>query len=237
MINALQQKGFITNYELKFRRKDGVAAWVMVNARLTRDNEGEQIIEGIVIDHTARKKAEEKLRKSREIFRYQAIHDNLTGLYNTRYLYHALEELINSSLEKEIPFSLIFMDVDDFKKVVDFYGHLKGSQTLQEFAGTIRETLEEPAYGVAYGGDEFVVVLPGFDKKQAVQKAEELRARIRSTSYLTNHGHNVNISASFGIASYPEDAQDANGLLALADQAMFDVKDEGKNAVRASQAL
>jgi len=237
MINALQKKGIITNYELRIKRKDGVTGWIMVNARLTSDTEGEKMIEGIVIDHTARKKAEEKLKKSREVFRYQAIHDNLTGLYNTRYLYHALEELVKNSAKKESSFSLIFMDVDDFKKVVDFYGHLKGSQTLKELAGTIKESLEEPAYGVAYGGDEFVVVLPDFDKEQAVQKAEELRAKIRSTSYLTSHGHNVNIRASLGIASYPEDAKDTKGLLALADQAMFDVKDKGKDAVLATHGV
>ena len=237
MINTLKKKGFITNYELRIRRKDGVLGWVMVNARLTHDTEGEKMIEGIVIDHTARKKAEEKLKKSREVFRYQAIHDNLTGLYNTRYFYNALKELVKNSAEKNSPFSLIFMDVDDFKKVVDFYGHLKGSQTLQELAGTIKESLEEPAYGVAYGGDEFVIVLPDFDKEQAVQKAEEICSKIHNTSYLTSHGHNVNISASLGIASYPEDAKDANGLLALADQAMFNVKDEGKNAVRATSGI
>lgn len=237
MVENLDKKGIITNYEVKIRRKDGGTGWIMVNARLAIDACGNKIIEGIVIDHTARKKAQEKLKKSREIFRYQAVHDNLTGLYNTRHLYKALDELIKTGSEKGLSFSLIFMDIDDFKKVVDYYGHLKGSQTLQELAGTIRESLEEPAYGVAYGGDEFVVVLPGFNKQQAVEKAEELRTRIRKTSYLTNHGHNVKIKASLGVASYPEDAEDTNGLLGLADQAMFNVKDRGKDAVLAFNGL
>ncbi len=234
MVLRLREKGRITDYELKIRRKDGKEAWIMANVRLAEGENGESLIEGIVIDHTARKKAEEKLRRSREHFRFQATHDNLTGLYNTRYLYHALKKLIRESQEQSRPFSLIFMDVDNFKKVVDYYGHLKGSQTLREMAATIRSCLAEPAYAVAYGGDEFVVVLPGTEKEDALKKAEEIRVRIRETSYLSNHGHDVRIRASLGMATYPHDADDLNGLLALADQAMFHVKGEGKDAVRAS---
>jgi diguanylate cyclase (GGDEF)-like protein/PAS domain S-box-containing protein len=234
MIERLKEKGFLANYELKIRRRDGSPAWIMLNSRLATDESGEPFMEGIVIEHTAQKLAEEELRRSREKFRYQAVHDNLTGLYNTRYLYQALQKLVEACSAQSKPFSLVFMDVDDFKTVVDTYGHLKGSQTLQELARTIQETLTEPAYGVAYGGDEFVVVLPGYDKERALKKAGEIRVRIRETSYLASHGHDVRIRASFGIATFPEDATDVNGLLALADQAMFDVKDRGKDAVRAS---
>ncbi len=234
MIERLKEKGVLANYELKIRKQDGSPAWIMLNSRLAADENGEPFIEGIVIEHTAQKLAEEELRRSREKFRHQAVHDNLTGLYNTRYLYQSLQKLVEVSSARSAPFSLIFMDVDDFKTVVDTYGHLKGSQTLQEMARTIQETLAEPAYGVAYGGDEFVVVLPGYDKPRAIEKAGEIRRRIRETAYLAGHGHNVHIRASFGIAAFPEDAADASGLLALADQAMFDVKDGGKDAVRAS---
>ncbi|MFP4390733.1 MAG: diguanylate cyclase, partial [Desulfococcaceae bacterium] len=78
------------------------------------------------------------------------------------------------------------------------------------------------------------VVLPDFDKEEAIQKAEDIRTRIRQTAYLTEHGHQIFIRASFGVASFPEDANDVRGLLALADKAMFDVKAGGKDAVRAS---
>ncbi len=232
MIEALQQTGVLTNYELKIRRSDGIPAWLLVNARLTKGPDGEPLVEGIVVDDTARKEAEGKLRESREKFRYQAIHDNLTGLYNTRYLYKALERLVATCSAEDLSFSLLFMDVDDFKRVVDTYGHLNGSQTLQEVAKTIQDCVEKPGYGVAYGGDEFVVVLPRFTKEQAFQKAEEIRNRIRETPYLTNQGHEVYIRASFGLATYPEDATDVRGMLALADKAMFYVKGEGKDAVK-----
>lgn len=178
------------------------------------------------------KKTQDALRKSEEKFREQAIHDNLTGLYNTRYLYKALDELISESIDARMPFSLIFMDVDDFKHVVDTYGHLNASQALQEFAGTIRSVIQHPSYGVAYGGDEFVVVLPNYSKHQAIDMAENIRSKISKTVYLSDVGINVNLCASFGVASYPDDATDLRELLSLADEAMFSVKEHGKNSVK-----
>jgi diguanylate cyclase (GGDEF)-like protein len=175
--------------------------------------------------------AVENMRRYREI-QNLAIHDDLTGLYNTRHLYRALGSLVRTAEESQDPFSLIFMDIDHFKKVVDTYGHLKGSQAIQEVARTIRECLVEPAFGVAYGGDEFVAVLQRFDKAQALKKAEEIRSRVKQTVYLANHGHQVGLSASFGIATFPDDATDVAGLLALADRAMFDVKETGKDAIK-----
>jgi len=185
----------------------------------------------IIADYAAI--AVENMRRYRNIENL-AIHDNLTGLYNTRHLYRALSDLIESSKATKEPFSLIFMDIDDFKQVVDTYGHLKGSQAIQELAGTIQECLAEPAFGVAYGGDEFVAVLPGFDKRLAVQKAEDIRLRMSQTVYLSDYGDNVSLCASFGLASYPNDATDLRGLLALADGAMFDVKSMGKDAVKSA---
>jgi diguanylate cyclase (GGDEF)-like protein len=178
--------------------------------------------------------AEDELRKSEEKYRYLAVHDNLTGLNNTRYLYQSLGELVTASTADNKPFSLIFLDMDNFKQVVDAYGHLKGSQALAEVSATIQESIIEPAYGVAYGGDEFVVVLPGFNKKQAMQKAEEIRSNMKGTIYLADSGHKVNLKASYGVSTYPDDAVDVAGLLAQADRAMFGIKAKGKDAVGSS---
>jgi diguanylate cyclase (GGDEF)-like protein len=185
----------------------------------------------IIADYAA--VAVENMRRYEHI-QYLAIHDDLTGLFNTRYLYDALGGLIASSKVDDDRFSLVFMDIDNFKRVVDVYGHLKGSQAIQEVARTLRGCLTEPSFGVAYGGDEFVYVLPGFDKGLALRKAEETRLRMCETAYLAEHGHNLTLTASFGVATFPDDASDVRGLLALADGAMFDVKEEGKNAVRSA---
>lgn len=177
------------------------------------------------------KQAQEALRKSEQNYRTQAIHDNLTGLYNTRYLYSALSDLIEKSKLSKRSFSLVFMDIDNFKTVVDTHGHLNASQTLQEIGVTIKKVLKSPAYGVAYGGDEFVLVLPGFNKQQALEMAEAVRTQIKQTLYMQKAGLKVQISASLGVSTYPDDAGTLTELLALADQAMFSVKERGKDLV------
>jgi diguanylate cyclase (GGDEF)-like protein len=177
------------------------------------------------------KQVQKALRKSEQEFKKQAIHDNLTGLYNTRYLYHALDELIKKSASLSEVFSLVFMDIDNFKQVVDTHGHLNASKALQEIAATIKTSLQEPTYGVAYGGDEFVLVLPGFDKQQALDMAETIRKRIKETIYLQKASLKVCISSSLGVSTFPDDADTLTELLALADQAMFSVKERGKDSV------
>jgi diguanylate cyclase (GGDEF)-like protein len=177
------------------------------------------------------KRVQTALKESEQKFKEQAIHDNLTGLFNTRYLYSALSALIAKSASSNGVFSLVFMDIDDFKRVVDTYGHPNASQTLQEIAATIKTALPAPAYGVAYGGDEFVLVLPGYDKQQAFDMAEKIRKRIKETTYLEKAGFNVRVNASLGVSTYPDDADTLSDLLALADQAMFSVKERGKDSV------
>jgi diguanylate cyclase (GGDEF)-like protein/PAS domain S-box-containing protein len=235
MIRALRRKGVLANYEVKLRHKDGKPVWALANYRLTKDERGEPIVEGILVDHTKQKRLEERLRRGHERFRELALLDNLTGLHNTRFLYQELDRLISARRGGQTPFSLIFMDMDNFKAVVDAHGHLNGSQALKEVAQTIKSAIPAPGFGVAYGGDEFVVVLPGFSKAQAKAKAEEIRLKMRRTAYLKASGLAVSLKASFGIAAFPEDARDRSGILALADKAMFRVKQTGKDSVGTSK--
>jgi diguanylate cyclase (GGDEF)-like protein len=183
------------------------------------------------VEIAERIKAETELKKSREEYRRLSIHDSLTGLYNTRHLYAAMEALTAECQLKGLQFSLIFLDIDNFKHVVDTHGHLNGSRALAEVAQTIVACLVPPAYGVAYGGDEFVVVLPGLDHAQALEKAKEIRSRMLTTVYLPAVKEGVHLRASFGVSTYPEDASNITAMLAKADQAMFQVKTGGKNAV------
>ncbi len=200
----------------------------VVNPRHVKENTLSLL--SIIADYAAI--AVENMRRYQKIHNL-AIHDDLTGLYNQRYLYTTLNRLISNHQGDNYPVSLIFLDVDNFKHVVDTYGHLKGSQTLQELAQTIAASLKEPAFGVAYGGDEFVVVLPGMKKIHALQKADDIRSAISQSVYLSTYDHALSLHASLGVATYPDDANDVAGLLALADHAMFDVKADGKNAVKA----
>lgn len=237
LLTELMKYRVITNFEAEMQDRDGKPVWVMINARLTDDASGKPVIEGILIDNTKKRLAEDKLHRSRERFRHLANHDSLTGLFNTRYLYKALDRLITESLETMQPFSLVFLDMDNFKRIVDTYGHLNGSQALKEVAGTLKTGLTEPAFGVAYGGDEFVLVLPQTGKEAALRLVQKIRRLMKNSVYLTKQELEVHMSASFGVATYPEDASDREELLALADEAMFHIKSRGKDAVGVSRRI
>ncbi len=195
----------------------------------------EKTMERVVIalvDISRRKEAENLLRESERRFREQSRRDGLTGLYNQRYLYHSLAEWIERSKTTGVPISLIFIDLDHFKKVVDTHGHPNGSRIIRQVAQTIDQCLASPAYAVAYAGDEFVVVLPEADRTRARQKAVEIRNRVKNSVFGLDRGREVRLQASFGTATFPRDARDMNDLIAAADQALFAVKGAGKGAVR-----
>ncbi len=235
LISVLQEHQLVTNYEVEMQDRNGHPLWVLINARLTQDPHGPPLIDGILIDNTKKRLAADKLRRSRERFRHLANHDSLTGLFNTRYLYKALDKMILESIESKDPFSLVFLDMDNFKHVVDTYGHLNGSQALKEVADTLKAGLSGASFGVAYGGDEFVLVLPHTGKNAALDHVQNIRLLMKKTVYLTKQELKVHMSASFGVATYPDDAKDSVGLLALADEAMFRIKSCGKDAVGVSQ--
>ena len=179
--------------------------------------------------HLALRLAQQKLKASEARYRELSLRDDLTGFYNTRYLYQTLQGQLD--MHRTRPLSVIFMDIDDFKKVVDTYGHLNGSRTLAELADVVRSVLPDGCYGVSYGGDEFVIVLAGYDHEQGMQVAERIRQAVEKTSFLTTMDLSIHITVSCGVATFPDDAQTLTDLLAAADHALFAVKNQGKNAV------
>ncbi|WP_305042705.1 sensor domain-containing diguanylate cyclase [Geoalkalibacter sp.] len=190
-----------------------------------------RMLERLEIDREKLVQTEAELRRSEKKFRALSIRDDLTGLYNARYLYQGLRRHFEKCAADGRPLALLFIDIDRFKQVVDKHGHILGSQAIREVAQTLASCLDKPAFAVAYGGDEYVVVLPGADRRAAMAKAEEMRARMAQTSYLTEHGADVRLTCSFGVASYPEDAKDLEGLLAIADSSLFYVKSRGRDGV------
>ncbi|MDT8395386.1 MAG: sensor domain-containing diguanylate cyclase [bacterium] len=156
--------------------------------------------------------------------------DDVSGFYNSRFLHRKLAEIIDSGQAT----SLVFLDMDNFKRIVDTYGHPMGSKVLKEVAEAIATQLAGDDFLVRYGGDEYVVVLPGRNKNEAIEAVEKIRIALNEAVCLEEDGHHVKVTASFGVANFPEDAQDLKGLLRSADVSMYRSKDRGKNTITVS---
>lgn len=179
--------------------------------------------------HLALYKTQQALRASQEKYRKLSYVDDLTGLYNTRYLYQALQQELKEHPRQ--PLSIVFMDIDRFKQVVDTHGHLNGSRAIAELATVVKPFLPEGCFGVSYGGDEFVLVLAGHDSQAGALRAEQIRAAIAESHFLSEQQLQLRITVSCGVASYPEDAETMVDLLGNADHALFETKRRGKNSV------
>ena len=179
--------------------------------------------------HLTLRRVQQDLQASVIRYRNLSILDDLTGFYNTRYLYQTLQE----QLEKphHLPLSVVFIDIDNFKKVVDTHGHLNGSSTIAELAEIVIPLLPEGCYGVSYGGDEFVLVLAGHGRTTGALLADRIRKAIEDSPFLTFCDLNIHITVSCGIATFPDDASTLEELLANADHALFETKRRGKNSV------
>ena len=160
-----------------------------------------------------------------------AITDDLTKLFNLRYLYRALDQEVKRCRRYHSSFSIIFLDLDYFKLVNDRHGHLLGSKTLVEVASILVKNLRDVDIIARYGGDEFVIVLPHTPVHLARKIAERIQTDINNHLFLQEDGLNLKITASFGVAGYPEHAKDEIELLKLSDQAMYMAKSLGKNRV------
>jgi diguanylate cyclase (GGDEF)-like protein len=161
------------------------------------------------------------------------ITDDLTKLFNTRYMTRTIEGEVARSNRYRTSVSLIFMDIDYFKNVNDNYGHLVGSKILVEMAQLLIRHLRDVDIVARYGGDEFVIILPQTPPDKAVTTAERIREVVEGNVFLKKEGLNLKLTASFGVASYPEHAKSREDLLRLADEAMYKVKHRTRNGVYA----
>ena len=125
------------------------------------------------------------------------------------------------------------MDIDYFKHVNDRYGHIIGSKVLVEMGQLLLKSLRSVDIVARYGGDEFVIVLPQTPPASAAQIAERMRKSVELNSFLKKEGYSLKLTASFGVASYPESAKSKEDLIRLADDAMYRVKYQTRNAVYA----
>ena len=147
--------------------------------------------------------------------------DDLSGLFNHRYLHLAIEKEISRSSRYGLKFSLVFLDLDHFKQINDTHGHLAGSKALSEVATILLESVREVDSLFRYGGDEFTALLIETDEKGAKVVAERMRAAVEKTVFLQEEGINSRVTTTIGYATYPDHADNKFKLIDMADQAMF----------------
>lgn len=161
--------------------------------------------------------------------------DDLTGLYNRRYLYHFLKQNVDWKNPSPAPCAILMIDVDYFKAYNDTYGHLEGDKVLQKIAGIIRGSCGENDTAIRYAGDEFTILLRGTSVASAVQRGEAIRAKMESENITAeSEGKSIRLGISIGVASFPEDGNSPETLLDAADKALYFSKNAGKNRVSSS---
>jgi diguanylate cyclase (GGDEF)-like protein len=173
-----------------------------------------------------------------ETVQHQAVTDELTGLFNVRHFQESLDNEIERSRRFQSSVGLAMLDIDDFKRVNDTYGHQQGDLVLLEVARCLRalsRDIDEPA---RYGGEELAVILPQTDLTGAELLAERMRSAIESLHIKRLDGHGVlSVTASFGVASLPQSAGDKASLIAAADAALYRAKRGGKNRVERAEPV
>lgn len=204
----------------------------LYNSKLDQLPEGALSFLRVLCDYAAIALANSRHVK---LIHHLSITDDCTGLFNARYLYTLLEGEIAERAPgaRVVPvkqhFSLLFLDLDHFKSVNDTHGHLVGSRLLAEVGGVLKRVLGPEHAGVRYGGDEFVALLRGLDKTEAIEWSNTVRERLRENVFLSAEGLNLRLHASLGLATFPQDGADLHGIIRSADAMMYVAKARGRD--------
>ena len=167
----------------------------------------------------------------------QSLTDDVTGFNNTRFLHQYLDQSLGSPDDAARELTLVFFDLDNFKSVVDKHGHLSGAKILKEIATVANRQLDSGDYLVRYGGDEFIVILPDQGGDPVLSKVNSIKEAINKNSFLNTEDVHIKLTASFGMATYPEDARNKEQLLSAADRCLFKSKKEGKDRISIAEHL
>jgi diguanylate cyclase (GGDEF)-like protein len=182
----------------------------------------------ILADHAAI-----AIENARDVARIQqlTITDDTTGLFNVRHLYEVLGRELERCNEQGVPVSLAFLDLDHFKLVNDKHGHLVGSQLLARAGQRLQELSRKQDYCFRYGGDEFVILMPETGPEAALAHARELLRALIKSHFSIKSGLDLQISASVGLATAPDDGVSIHAIVGVADTRMYAVKRHGRGQV------
>jgi diguanylate cyclase (GGDEF)-like protein len=179
-------------------------------------------------EHLERRDA--RLNETLEKLRALAVTDALTGLYNRRYFWDALEREFIAARRKPSVLSVILIDLDHFKHVNDEWGHEAGDRVLEKASDLLRSHIRGSDIAVRYGGEEFAVLLPGTGAAVAEERAEELRREMQALE-IDYNGARIRITLSAGLAESTAAAEDGRDLMKRADEALYTAKAAGRNRV------
>ena len=167
----------------------------------------------------------------RESLRMQAIHDPLTGLFNRRYMEAALESEMSRAVRKGTTVGIIMLDIDHFKDFNDSWGHEVGDIVLRQLGVFLQASVRNEDIACRYGGEEFLIIMPEISQEKVVQRAEGLRAGVRTLNPDAGLPWQGKLSISLGVADFPHDGQTAQEVLQAADQALYQAKRAGRDRV------
>jgi len=194
----------------------------------TKWSERQQRFANKMAESTAMKLANVKLRDK---LKSQAIRDPLTGIFNRRYMEESLLRELSRAERRNIPVGVIMIDLDHFKRFNDSFGHEAGDRVLLEVSTVLRDSFRSEDIVCRFGGEELLVIVPEMKKEEVVERADHVRVRIRQIHI--EHRNEVlgGITASFGVAAYPEDARTQTELINKADIALYSAKHTGRDRV------
>jgi two-component system, cell cycle response regulator len=167
------------------------------------------------------------LIRAREELRFQATHDVLTGIWNRRALLDLLQRELERASRGDGSTGLLMLDLDHFKQINDVHGHLAGDAVLREVARRVLQMIRSYDFVGRYGGEEFLVVLPGCDRVQSLQTAERIRVAVAAAPIVIN-GLQIPVTTSIGVTAVAAEACEKQ-LLAVADAALYRAESEGRN--------
>jgi len=171
----------------------------------------------------------------REALRLQAVRDPLTSLYNRRYMQEFLEREINRSRRRERPLAVMMLDLDNFKRYNDSFGHPAGDEALRFVGDALLRAVRGEDLACRYGGEEFCLILPECSLQQAAVRAEEIRARLKELHIERANQIPGLVTVSIGVAGFEETTDDGSLLLKFADDALYQAKRAGRDRVVAAR--